>query len=100
LPNIVVPISREERQTMTSSLQMRWLAAAVTLLAATAHADDYDGLGSLERIEVDAVLAERDRAVERAPQAKTVREIIVVIAGRSTRPSGSSGSTPCPSQSF
>jgi hypothetical protein len=39
--------------------------------------DDYERLGSLERIEVDAVLAEQHRTVDRAPGGKTIRQIVI-----------------------
>jgi hypothetical protein len=64
---------------------MRAPAAAILVLAAVAGAgparaepDDYDQLGSLERIEVDAVLAQIQGAVERAPAGKTIRNVLVV----------------------
>ena len=60
-------------------IRPRLAAALLVLAAATAHAgDDYDELGRLEREEVDAVLAERGLAVDRAPAGKLVRRIIVV----------------------
>lgn len=55
------------------------LCSAMAAIAAPASAaDDYDRLGRLERIEVDRVLAERGREVDRAPAGKTIREVIVV----------------------
>src|SRR5262249_3242995 len=76
------PVRRRAGTTTTPSdasipARMIWLPAAVACLAATAHADDYDNLGSLERIEVDTVLAERGLALDRAPDGKKVRDVII-----------------------
>jgi hypothetical protein len=55
------------------------LALATVLAAGAARAeDDYDRLGRLEREEVDAVLAERGLAVDRAPAGKSIRRVLVV----------------------
>jgi hypothetical protein len=54
------------------------LAALAAPSAAHAERDDYAELGSLERIEVDAVLAERHLTVDHAPAGKTIRAILVV----------------------
>jgi hypothetical protein len=60
---------------------MRAAAILVVLCGGQALAqarDDYDRLGKLERLEVDAVLAERKLGVDRAPQGKRIRDITVV----------------------
>ncbi len=66
-------------------LLRRVLLAFVLLGTTTARAappappleDDYDRLGRLERQAVDAVLAERELTVDRAPAGKTIGEIVV-----------------------
>jgi hypothetical protein len=58
-------------------------AAALSIVAAVAAGGraraqtDYERLGRLERLEVDAVLAERGRALEPAPEGKTIRDLVV-----------------------